>query len=274
MISKSAAPSRFPWQKRSGFTLVELLVVIAIIGLLVSLLLPAVQSAREAARQTQCRNNLHQVGIALHSYHNAHNALPIGCVDSRVLRRGSREAKNIAWSALILPFIEQASLYEMIDFGLPYDHSQNLPAAKQSVAAYLCPTSPERGAELGEITYGGLFGERMLDRDLTDGSFLYNRRLAFRDCFDGLSNTLCISEDVLGPANEWINGNNIFVQATSINNPRAPLFDNEIRSLHPAGAMTLFLDGSVHILNESMDLSLLGKVITRGKHEFVDHNQF
>ena len=258
---------------RRGFTLVELLVVIAIIGILVGLLLPAVQMAREAARQTQCRNHLHQVGIALHAYHNMHRYLPIGCVDSRVLRSGSPKAKNIAWSAQLLPHIEQSSLYEQINFDLPYDHPENQTAAKHKVATYLCPTAIPRDPTYGEITYGGLFGERLVDSEPDDGVFLYDQRLAFRDCLDGLSNTLCVSEDVLGPASEWINGNNIFVQAFGINDVSAPLFDNEIRSLHPAGAMTLFLDGSVHMLTESLDRNLLGKLITRGKNEFIDSSE-
>jgi prepilin-type N-terminal cleavage/methylation domain-containing protein len=262
---------------RQGFTLIELLVVIAIIGILVGLLLPAVQMAREAARQTQCRNHLHQVGIALHAYHDMHHYLPVGCIDSRVMSRDYVNSKNFAWSALILPFMEQPALYESIDFGLPYDHPNNADAASKQVPVYLCPTALPRDTRFGEINYGGLFGERMADPASSDGLFLYNQRLSFKDCTDGLSNTLCVAEDVIGPAAEWINGDNIFEQSGSINDLTNALkvrIDNEIRSLHPAGAMTLFLDGSVHLLTESLDAKLLGKLITRAKREYVDTNQF
>ena len=95
-----------------GFTLVELLVVIAIIGILVALLLPAVQAAREAARRTQCTNNLKQIGLALHNYHAAKNALPIGSV----LPANAPAGKNFGtWVYYILPYIEEGSVYEAFD---------------------------------------------------------------------------------------------------------------------------------------------------------------
>ena len=88
-----------------GFTLIELLVVIAIISVLIALLLPAVQQAREAGRRTSCQNNLHQIGIALAAYHNAHNELPVGCTEWR--SAANPTARQLAWSARILPELEQ-----------------------------------------------------------------------------------------------------------------------------------------------------------------------
>src|SRR5262245_34603533 len=103
-------------QKR-GFTLVELLVVIAIIGVLVALLLPAVQSAREAARRMSCSSNLRQLGIAMHSYHDTHKTLPYSTSawgpDGRVNSPGNR---GWSWSSFILPYIEQQATYNQIDF--------------------------------------------------------------------------------------------------------------------------------------------------------------
>ncbi|TWU50775.1 hypothetical protein Poly51_40680 [Rubripirellula tenax] len=254
---------------RKAFTLVELLVVIAIVGVLVGLLLPAVQFAREAARQTTCRNHLKQIGLAIHAYHGTHRALPVGCVDSRVVSRSLR-SKNYAWSALLLPFIEQQPLHESIDFGIPFDHANNADAASKQLAIYLCPTVTPQYSVRGPTHYGGLYGETLVDPANDDGLFLYNRRLAFRDCGDGLSHTMAVSEDVIGPHGEWINGNNIFVQSHGINDETAWIFDNEIRSLHPAGAMALFIDGSVHIVNESLDRKLLGAMITRNGHEVLE----
>ncbi|QDV87875.1 hypothetical protein TBK1r_69070 [Stieleria magnilauensis] len=253
---------------RIGFTLVELLVVIAIIGILVALLLPAVQFAREAARQANCRNHQHQIGVALHAYHNMHRSLPIGCLEWRFWGQPSTR-KNLAWSAFLLPQMGEQALYEAVDFNYAFDHPRNADAASVVVESYLCPTEIPQGNRRAEISYGGLFGERLVDRRPDDGVFLYEQRIRYRDCLDGLSNTMATGEDMVGPDSEWINGGNVFVQAHPINDDRAWVGDNEIRSLHPAGAMVLFLDGSVHLLNESLDTIVLGQLITRDGHEVI-----
>lgn len=264
---------RPPSQGR-GFTLVEILVVIAIIGILVSLALPAVQQVRAAARLSQCKNNLKQIGLALHLYHDLHRKLPMGCFEWRASRR-QKERRNMAWSAAILPGLEQDNLYEQINFNYAYDHAKNANAASTVLPIYLCPevaldASPTRGLTRGPTHYGGLFGEKMVTiHDTDDGVLLYDRHVAFRDCFDGLSQTIAVSEDVIGPHGEWINGSNVFVQSTGINDDDAWILDNEIRSLHRGGAPVLLLDGSVHFLNESIDLNLLGRLITRGNHDFI-----
>tara|TARA_R110002049_G_scaffold2750_8_gene22258 strand:+ start:208672 stop:209487 length:816 start_codon:yes stop_codon:yes gene_type:complete len=253
---------------RVAFTLVELLVVITIVGIVMSLLLPAVQFAREAARQTSCRNNQHQIGLALQTYHNMHGSLPIGCLQWRGWGSPATH-KHLAWSAFLLPHLEEQALHESIDFGLAYDHPDNAVAAATKVQSYLCPTAIPKDRPRGEISYGGLYGERLVDWRSDDGVFLYDRRIAFRDCLDGLSQTIATGEDMLGPDSEWINGGNVFVQAHPINDDSAWLGDNEIRSLHPGGAMVLFLDGSVHLLNESLDEIVLGQLITRAGHEVI-----
>ena len=98
---------------------------------------------------------------------------------------------------------------------------------------------------------------------------MYDREIAFRDCLDGLSHTIATGEDMLGPDSEWINGGNVFVQSHPINDDSAWLGDDGIRSLHPSGAMVLFLDGSVHLLNESLDRVVLGQLIAaRSRSEF------
>ena len=251
----------------------ELLVVVAIIGILVSLLLPAVQFAREAARQTSCRNNQHQIGIALQAYHNLHRSLPIGCLQWRFWGQPSTR-KNLAWSAFLLPQMGEQTLYEAVDFDYAYDHPRNKKAAETVVESYLCPTEIPEGFGRAEISYGGLYGERLVDSRPDDGVFLYERPIRFRDCLDGLSVTMANGEDMVGPDSEWINGGNVFVQSHPINDDQAWVGDNEIRSLHPAGAMVLFLDGSVHLLNESLDRIVLGQLITRDGHETIPADSY
>lgn len=119
----------------SGFTLVELLVVIAIIGILVAMLLPAVQMAREAARRIQCGNHLKQLGLAYHGYHATHGQLPFMC--------GYTIAQTGTASAFILPYIEQQNLYDAFDFNKAMIHADNEAAVTTPVAVFICPTDPQ-----------------------------------------------------------------------------------------------------------------------------------
>jgi prepilin-type N-terminal cleavage/methylation domain-containing protein len=252
-----------------GFTLVELLVTISIIGVLVGLLLPAVQAAREAARKASCKNNLRQIGIALHNYHDSRRVLPAGCIQWRAWN-ASPTRRQFAWSAMLLPFLEQQNLHQQIDWNAPYDAPENAAVAKIDLPIYLCPTEPDFTPHKGLISYGGIFGELLVDREQDDGLFVNERAFRFSDVLDGLSNTLAVSEDVGGPDREWINGRNIFAVAHGINDPTAWVGDNEIRSAHVGGAMMLFADARTLFVSETIDKPLLGKLITRAKQEIVE----
>ncbi|MFO1001247.1 MAG: DUF1559 domain-containing protein [Planctomycetaceae bacterium] len=112
----------------------RLLVVIAIIAILIALLLPAVQQAREAARRTQCKNNLKQLGLAIHNYHDAGNCMPIADVNGT--------SNPVSAHARLLPYIEQAQLFALIDFNVPYDHVNNTVPRNTEVMAFRRPSDP------------------------------------------------------------------------------------------------------------------------------------
>lgn len=151
-------------QRRSGFTLIELLVVIAIIAILIALLLPAVQQAREAARRSSCKNNLKQIGLALHNYHDIHLTFPPGYIaDSTIARGGTTNwcrrngswpssGMGAPWTVMILPQLEQSAHHELFNYGQPFQNTSNqlLPAVQALVhpmAIYTCPseTRPPNG---------------------------------------------------------------------------------------------------------------------------------
>lgn len=144
---------------KRGFTLIELLVVIAIIAVLIALLLPAVQQAREAARRTQCKNNMKQIGIALHSYHEALSVFPTGATG---------QAPGYAF---ILPYLDQAPLYSKLNFGTDIYSSSMQPAINTVIPAYICPssTSPSTGytTTSSSLWYGSI---AMCDYALVSGS--------------------------------------------------------------------------------------------------------
>ncbi len=197
---------------RRAFTLVELLVVIAIIGVLIALLLPAVQAARESARRTQCMNNLKQLGLALHEYSNAHGKLPPGA-DSKAYPLDPKHPHTFyRWSALayLLPYLEQVQLAEELDISLPlYGVGYQVMAANrrevaQVVSVFLCPS--DRGVrveeEFGPTNYAanagsGDGGGTPFE---TDGVFYVNSQTSLKDLSDGTSSTVAFSESVLGEA--------------------------------------------------------------------------
>jgi prepilin-type N-terminal cleavage/methylation domain-containing protein len=190
--------------KRNAFTLVELLVVIAIIGVLIGLLLPAVQSAREAARRMQCSNNLKQVVLASHNYQSAFRKFPASAIlDLTVTSTGN----NGSWGVhgRILPFLEQGSVYENVDLSLAWDDQSSIDGLK--IPAFACPSDPgsdqirtfdDGRPSLYPTNYGFNFGRWFVfdpaSRRGGDGMFYPNSFLSFRDCLDGTSQTLFAAE--------------------------------------------------------------------------------
>ncbi|MBL8811393.1 MAG: DUF1559 domain-containing protein [Planctomycetaceae bacterium] len=191
--------------RRSAFTLIELLVVIAIIAILVALLLPAVQQAREAARRTQCKNNLKQLGIAIHNYHDTYNCIPIADVDG--------SSNPVSAHARLLPYIEQDNLYKVVDFNVPYNHANNTVARNTELPAFRCPSDPTRlpasiGGRNNYYWNAGsgivMYSSGATGQPASNGIVFHNTRIRFNDITDGLSNTAGMAEKLTGDGNNGI----------------------------------------------------------------------
>jgi prepilin-type N-terminal cleavage/methylation domain-containing protein/prepilin-type processing-associated H-X9-DG protein len=210
-----------PIKRRSGFTLIELLVVVAIIGVLIGLLLPAVQKVREAASRLKCKNNLKQIGLALHNYHDRVGSFPAGYTANALNNDGT--GPGWGWAAHLLPDLEQENLWRLIDFTQPIIAAGNHDIVRQANVSFLrCPSDPRQDPiPLSEFTnpaglttplarsnyvacYGNtpFLGESpavltthlSIDGISGKGMFYRNSRTRMADVMDGLSNTLAIGE--------------------------------------------------------------------------------
>jgi prepilin-type N-terminal cleavage/methylation domain-containing protein len=193
-----------------GFTLIELLVVIAIIGVLVGLLLPAVQQAREAARRMTCINNLKQLGLAMHSHHDVHKRLPAGYVSPGVVPTdpsSSETSKGYAWGLFLLPYSEESAVFDTIDQSQEATGTANeATAAAAALSLYRCPTDlpPARfdvatgggTVSLPSSNYVAILGWNNVTTEAGQGNgvFFRNSGTQFREITDGLSKTICVGE--------------------------------------------------------------------------------
>jgi prepilin-type N-terminal cleavage/methylation domain-containing protein/prepilin-type processing-associated H-X9-DG protein len=258
--------------RQAGMSLVELLVVIAIIGVLVALILPAVQQSREAARRTQCLNNLRQQGIALHSYHNALSTFPSGCIERRLGM--NKTARQIGWGALLLPQLELQTVADQLDLSLAFDNPRNAVGAAIVLPVFICPSvdramqTPTTGRAPSD--YGGIYGPHFTgdSNSPPQGMLLYDTPVTLANVIDGTSTTLIVSEDsIFLPIGEWISGMTVFDVSFAINT--APNLDNDIHSNHPRGANGLFVDGAARFLPESLATKVLSAICTRATGEPV-----
>ena len=287
--------------RNRGFTLIELLVVIAIIGVLIALLLPAVQAAREAARRAQCVNNLKQMGISFHNYHAAVNCLPPGY--SYIL---GYPTGGFGWASMILPFVEQRALFQAINFDLPAWSAENTTVCTTALAIYQCPSDitvtrgylVREGFRYARSSYVANFGPNDLDLTPEDrqGMFSRNSATRFAEVTDGLSQSLAASErtnaiyvTVIGSAGHFdletvwpgaIKENpvddhghtTLFQSAYTIISPNFD--DRNVMSYHPTGTNYLFGDGSVKFLKSSIDLGLYQALGTIAGGEAISADRY
>ena len=261
-------------EQKRGFTLIELLVVIAIIAILVALLLPAVQQAREAARRSSCKNNLKQIGLALHNYHDIHRVFPPGAIG----------ASNISGWAFILPQIEQTAAYDLWDFSLSQSHGNNLAARIIPIDTYFCPSKPRPDGNnsstnaYGDYVFSSGSGNINNGTD-KQGMFNRNSKVKMRDVTDGTSNTFAVGEKETSHSSSinsfqyrwgWhgtrtTKTHGINFEITGTWNDDTANFGSE----HTGGAHFAFVDGSVHFLSENLDFTLYQNLSDKADGEVV-----
>ncbi|MDZ7617746.1 MAG: DUF1559 domain-containing protein, partial [Patescibacteria group bacterium] len=300
---------------------VELLVVIAIIGILIALLLPAVQSAREAARRMQCSNHLKQIGLAILNYESAHKVFPPqeihggNWVSNYRFSTYSRqhcdwEGSIGMWCNLIMPFIEQQTLYDRINFEAcpQYSDPVNIEIMEMEHNFLLCPSDPYRGLTtnwgatrkariMHYYAVNGTGASKLhpdqaagvsayMHCDMGDGIFYNDSKTRIRDITDGTSNTAMVAEvwgrlyrDHSAPPEgspdhrgaESSRGMNlhssVYFTYTPNSYRKAPWYVN---SFHPGGAQSVFADGSVRFLTETIDLTTFKAIATRSGGEVID----
>ena len=296
-----AEPSR---SRVRGFTLIELLVVIAIIAILIALLLPAVQQAREAARRTQCKNNLKQIGIALHSYHEYSKCLPPGWLGV------SGGAPNVAgptgwgWASHLLPQMDNAPLHKRINFNETIDHASNAPIREQVLPGFLCPSdsssdtwvlnNESTGAPIVSLptaNFVGSFGTTDLDNAAAtppgvifkgNGIFAHNSPTRFSEITDGLSTTFFVGErrtkTTTSPEwhSTWLGvipaGEEAFVRnlAVADHTPNhADSHFDDFSSSHPQGVHFLMGDGRVRFLGTTISHTIFQSLTTKNGREVI-----
>ncbi|NOZ40321.1 MAG: DUF1559 domain-containing protein [Planctomycetes bacterium] len=283
--------------RRSAFTLVELLVVIAIIGVLVALLLPAVQAAREAARRCSCLNNISQLALAVHNYEFSTEHLPSGTINPTGPIRSEPEGQHISWLVQILPYVEQHNAYRLFDQQAGAYARANSEVRALTVGLFLCPSFPgsdtneslpsygggyQQNQEIPErgiaarTTYAGCHNDQESPIDADNNGLLFlNSQLRYTDILDGSSQTILIGEyradeDELG----WVSGTRATLRNTDRfdendflrNNrrqpqkklpPAGPLDVGGFGSAHPGGAQFAFADGSSKMISDNVEPAVL-----------------
>ncbi len=269
------------YKKQRGFTLVELLVVIAIIGILVALLLPAVQAAREAARRLQCSNNLSQMALAVQNYEGAFRVYPPGTVDETGPIASVAQGYHHNWVSQILPYIEQTVTYRHIDFDAGVYDDKNAEVRRVNISVLHCPSDYSEDRNIGHSNYAGCHHDVESPIDVSNhGIFFLNSAIRYSEILDGTTNTLFLGEKVLADKKDlgWMSGTRATLRNTGepINVDlslmpgrvdddlravaparQSPQFVGGFSSRHPAMMMAAFGDGHVGPITDRIKPEIL-----------------
>jgi prepilin-type N-terminal cleavage/methylation domain-containing protein len=244
---------------RKGFTLLELCVVLSIIALIFALLLPNVRRVREPAARAQCNNNLKQLTLAMHIYHDTHHVFPPGCIGS-----GETPEERLSWTVALLPYLEQDSLYRQFD--LEKGYAGNLPVVQTKMKMFLCPTSKEAALADAVTNYVamsgiGLDAARQPADTVGNGFMGYDRVTSIDMIKDGTSNTIALMETNvdLGP---WARGGTSTLRGFDPADA-PPIGDNRpFGGRHKGGTNAALADCSVRFLGSSITPKTLAAAIT------------
>src|SRR5947209_19775386 len=257
---------------RRGFTLIELLVVIAIIGVLIALLLPAVQKVREAANRLQCKNNLKQIGLALHNYHDRMKSFPMGYFSNLNGPAGRDTNGNCTyneigpgwgWAAHLLDDLEQGNLRRQIRFDLKISDPLNASMRQVQLPIFICPSEVESGpitvvdangnpiCDVSSSSYTAMNGVLGVTSDAFDnnGAFLRNRGIRIPEIFDGLSNTLLVGERATNMSTATWTGAVTHAVVPAV---RYPAPADQLANAEGAPALVLSHGSRDHIPNNSL----------------------
>ena len=291
-------------RRRAGFTMIELLTVIAIIAVLIALLLPAVQSAREGARRLQCNNNLLQLGVALGQYMSTHRVLPPGVVEPKGPILNAPKGYHMGWAVQILPYIEQQNRYRHIDFRHGVYDTENTTSLTGTLGIFLCPSW------WGTATsYAGCHHDVEAPIDVDNHGVLFlNSHIAHDDITDGQAYTFLLGEVTNSMMLGWASGTRDTLRNTGTpsNAPdptipstrsifrfptpeeRLAEFDTMVKggavsiayvggfgSRHNGfGTNFLLCDGSVHFIKHTIDLRVYRRFGHRADGELIDADQY
>jgi len=220
-------------------------------GVLVALLLPAVQSAREAARRAQCSNNLRQLGLAFHNYHDTYGTFPPAYIPDE-------NGKPMhSWRVLILPYMEYGVIHDQYNFDEPWDSPGNQAVTNIPIAAFTCPSSPNSTST--ETNYMVITGPGTV--------FEGAKGTRLRDVLDGTASTILVVE-VTGTGTKWAEPKDL--DASNVAPPFSAGNAGNAGSCHPGGMNAVLCDGSVRFISDATARELLNAMITRAGGERVD----